>query len=94
MQKSDERDMPSPKIWIVERRKASGLVASDPMQPHAQRCAAAPWRPESGALRHAGAGMNSAWTKLHGSLALIRRYELFQVFAWSRIQWDRGQDPP
>jgi hypothetical protein len=41
-----------------------------------------------------GAGIKSAWRRLHGGLALIRCYEVFRSLHGLEIHWNGGQGSP
>jgi hypothetical protein len=41
-----------------------------------------------------GAGINSAWRRLHGGLALIRCYEVFRSLHGLEIHWNGSQGSP
>jgi hypothetical protein len=44
--------------------------------------------------RMAGAGIKSAWRRLHGGLALIRCFEVFWSSHGLEIHWNGSQGPP
>ncbi len=47
-----------------------------------------------GARFMVGAGINSAWRKQHGRLALIRCYEVFRSLHGLEINWNGSQGSP